>query len=74
MAVAGSFNNWDPADIFLTSVNGGDLFTGTVALPAGEQEYMFVVDGNFVTDPNADEYRLDEFGGQNAVLRLAPAR
>ncbi|HXI59907.1 MAG TPA: glycogen-binding domain-containing protein [Polyangia bacterium] len=74
VAVAGSFNNWDPADIFLTSVNGGDLFTGTVALPAGEQEYMFVVDGNFVTDPNADEYRLDEFGGQNAVLRLAPAR
>jgi hypothetical protein len=74
VAVAGSFNNWDPADTFLTSANGGDLFTGTVALPAGEQEYMLVVDGKFVTDPNADEYRLDEFGGQNAVLRLAPTR
>jgi hypothetical protein len=74
VAVAGSFNNWDPADTFLTSANGSDLFTGMVALPAGEQEYMFVVDGKFVTDPNADEYRLDEFGGQNAVLRLAPAR
>ncbi len=74
VALAGSFNNWDPADTFMTSTGGGDLFTATVALPPGEHEYVFVVDGKFVADPTADEYCLDDFGAQNAVLRLPPAR
>ncbi|HEY2899148.1 MAG TPA: glycogen-binding domain-containing protein [Polyangia bacterium] len=70
VAVAGTFNNWNAADAVLTSSNGGGVFTGTLALPPGDHEYMFVVDGRFVSDPNADEYRPDGFGNLNALLRL----
>jgi 1,4-alpha-glucan branching enzyme len=70
VAVAGTFNNWNATDAVLASSNGGGVFTGTFALPPGDHEYMFVVDGRFVTDPNAGEYRPDGFGNLNALLRL----
>jgi hypothetical protein len=42
----------------------------TVTLPPGMYEYMFVVDGKWITDPAADERRDDGFGRQNALLRI----
>jgi hypothetical protein len=70
VAVAGSFNSWNATETVLRAAADGSLFTATVALPRGEHEYMFVVDGRFVTDPDAGDYRPDGFGNQNAVLRL----
>jgi hypothetical protein len=70
VAVAGSFNGWNAAETVLRAAGDGSLFTATVALPRGEHEYMFVIDGRFVTDPDASDYRPDGFGNQNAVLRL----
>jgi len=42
----------------------------SVALPPGDHEYMFVVDGRFVPDPEAAERRPDGFGNENTILRL----
>ena len=49
---------------------GGGSFAANVRLPPGAHEYMFVVDGQWVTDPAATERRPDGFGRDNAVLRL----
>jgi len=70
VAVAGSFNQWSTDQTWLEPSGAGGIFVGTLALPPGEHEYMFVVDGQWVTDPAADERRPDGFGRQNALLRL----
>jgi hypothetical protein len=70
VAVAGDFNGWDPKGTLLVNQDGQGNFVGTVSLPPGAHEYMFVVDGKWVTDPAASELRPDGFGRTNAILRL----
>jgi Glycogen recognition site of AMP-activated protein kinase len=70
VAVAGDFNGWDPQGTPLLDQDGRGSFAGTVRLAPGAHEYMFVVDGEWVTDPAAAERRPDGFGRDNAVLRL----
>jgi hypothetical protein len=70
VAVAGDFNGWDPARTPLADRSGSGSFSGDVSLPTGSHEYMFVVDGKWVTDPTAAELRPDGFGRTNAILRL----
>jgi hypothetical protein len=69
VAVAGDFNDWNPSGTELLK-DGQGTFVGTMRLPPGAHEYMFVVDGQWVTDPAASELRPDGFGRTNAVLRL----
>jgi hypothetical protein len=70
VAVAGDFNGWDPAGVQMVNQDGNGTFAATIRLPPGSHEYMFVVDGEWVTDPAAAELRPDGFGRTNAVLRL----
>jgi hypothetical protein len=70
VTVAGSFNEWNTDALKLDDINHDGVFVATVPLPAGIHEYMFVVDGEWVTDPAASERRPDGFGRQNALLRL----
>ena len=70
VALAGSFNEWSTDRTWLAPAGEPDVFVATVALPPGVHEYMFVVDGRWVTDPAAEERRPDGFGRQNALLRL----
>ncbi len=71
VAVAGDFTRWDPVPLERRVRNGRLLWTGVVAVPRGEHEYMFVVDGEErVTDPLAPAVAEDGFGHRNAVLSL----
>jgi hypothetical protein len=70
VSLVGSFNQWSAEGIVLEPVSDGATFAGTVELPPGTHEYMFVVDGRWVTDPAAEERRDDGFGRQNSLLRL----
>jgi hypothetical protein len=70
VAVAGDFNGWDPGRTPLADRDGSGTFSGQASLPPGSHEYMFVVDGKWVTDPTAAELRPDGFGRTNAILRL----
>lgn len=70
VTVAGDFNDWDPASIPLEGPDAAGNFVATVPVPRGEHEYMFVVDGTWVTDPSAPERRPDGYGRENALLRL----
>jgi 1,4-alpha-glucan branching enzyme len=65
VAVAGSFNSWQPEQASCTS-NGAWIKELTIG--PGRYEYMFVVDGQWLADPNAREFTPNPFGGQNSVL------
>jgi len=69
VAVAGDFNGWSPEAAPLSRGPGG-AWSGELALPRGRHQYMFVVDGQWVTDPTAPVTLDDGFGHRNAVLDL----
>ena len=67
ICLAGDFNQWKVCDAPLSRVAEG-VWSITIDLPRGRHEYMFVVDGKWVTDPNAMGYSTDGFGNRNALL------
>lgn len=65
--VAGSFNGWVPQKSPL-SPTGNGRWVGDLAVGPGRYEYLFVVDGQWLPDPNARETVDNPFGGKNSVL------
>lgn len=63
VAVAGDFNGWSPT--FHPMTRSGEFWTCVIALPPGDYVFMYVVDGMWVTPPNAAELVPDGFGGWN---------
>jgi len=72
VCVAGTFNDWKPEKMPLVR-QGSDRWVGDLAVQPGRYEYMFVVDGQWVPDPNAKESVQNPFGGRNSVLVAAGA-
>ena len=73
--VVGSFNNWSRGLLHLRDENHDGIWHAAAVLPAGQHEYMFVVDGErWVTDPLAGRFVDDGFGGgrENSVLIVRP--
>ena len=65
---AGVFNNWSPtANKMIKDANG--VWSVVVALPAGDQQYKFVVDTQWFADPE-NGVTGGEFG--NSVVKVAP--
>lgn len=62
---AGAFNNWNSTANPMQK--NGDLWSITLALPAGEQAYKFVVDGQWFADPE-NGATTGEFG--NSVVTI----
>ncbi|HUC39908.1 MAG TPA: glycogen-binding domain-containing protein [Gemmatimonadales bacterium] len=74
--VVGSFNNWSRGLLHLRDENHDGIWHAAAVLPAGQHEYMFVVDGErWVTDPLAGRFVDDGFdaGRENSVLIVRPA-
>jgi 1,4-alpha-glucan branching enzyme len=67
VCLAGDFNRWKVCDTPLEKV-AEDTWTVSIELPPGRHEYMFVIDGRWVTDPNAPAHADDGFGHRNAVV------
>src|SRR5207245_8888973 len=54
VSVAGTFNRWDRDAAPLVRQGATGIWTTTVALPVGQHQYAFVVDGaRWVADPAA---------------------
>jgi 1,4-alpha-glucan branching enzyme len=68
--VAGSFNGWKPEKAPLKQAGNG-RWVGDLAVQPGRYEYLFVVDGQWVPDPNAKESVENPFGGRNSVLTVS---
>jgi hypothetical protein len=70
VALAGTFNQWDPAATPLVRTGASGVWAATLTLPAGQHQYAFVVDGaRWVADPAAPAVD-DGFGRRNSVLAL----
>ncbi|HTH49663.1 MAG TPA: glycogen-binding domain-containing protein [Candidatus Limnocylindria bacterium] len=65
--VAGSFNDWQPAQKSLHSAGAGSWLE-EISLTPGTYEYCFVVDGEWMADPQAKDSVANPFGGRNSVL------
>jgi hypothetical protein len=65
--VAGSFNEWKPDKTPLSPAGNG-RWVGDLSIKPGRHEYLFVVDGQWLPDPNAIESVGNPFGGKNSVL------
>jgi len=73
--VVGSFNDWSRGMLHLNDDDGDGIWHAEAVLPAGQHEYMFVVDGErWVPDPLAGRYVDDGFGAgqQNSLLIVRP--
>ena len=69
--VIGDFNNWNPAEGEMAKLKNG-TFKVLFDLPKDETyEYKYVVDGEFVNDPEADGYVFNDFAGaENSVVTV----
>jgi hypothetical protein len=70
VALAGSFTGWETRIELVESAPG--LWTARVAVPPGVHDYLFVVDGEWTSDPAAPEVP-DGFGGSNSRMFLPAA-
>ena len=73
VAVAGTFNDWDPKKHTLQH-NGDGVWFREAKLHPGQHEYCMVVDGHWMPDPVAQESRPNPFGGRNSVLMVSASR
>jgi 1,4-alpha-glucan branching enzyme len=64
--VVGSFNDWDASRTPMHREPQGS-WKATVWLPTGRYEYRFVVDGQWMSDPDAKEHVQNTFGSTNSV-------
>jgi hypothetical protein len=71
VSVGGDFDGWEGTHA-LADPDGDGTWTGRVPVGPGVHSYMFLVDGStWITDPNAERYADDGFGGRNAILAVA---
>lgn len=64
--IAGSFNDWGRSTPLAHTGRG--IWAVELLLPPGRYEYRFIVDGQWVDDPNAVEATPSPFGGMNGVF------
>lgn len=69
VAIAGSFNDWQPNATTMIALGQG-RWAKDLALPPGDYEYCLVVDGQWTPDPMAAEYVPNPFGGLNSIRKV----
>lgn len=70
VAVAGSFNDWDPTAKILADKTNEGVYRGVLMLAPGEYEYKFVVDGDWRIDENNPCFASNDLGTLNSVLKV----
>ncbi len=70
VAVAGTFNNWDPTKTPMKDNPDSGKFATTVKMSPGRHEYKFVVNGEWRVDPNCSESAPNDQGSMNSVLHV----
>jgi glycosidase len=65
----GEFNAWNAQSSAFTKTEKG--FTYSMALPPGNYQYLFVIDGKEKRDPSNKDSIDNGMGGWNSVIRIA---
>ena len=69
VSVAGTFNQWD-ADAQKMEKDKRGRWSAKVSLLPGRYEYLFVVDGHWLCDPQAKQSAKNVFGAMNSVVEV----
>ena len=69
VCLAGTFNQWDPEASAMIPLGNGK-WAKDLELAPGTYEYRLVVDGHWITDPNADHVIMNPFGERNSLLAV----
>ena len=67
--LCGEFNGWSPIATPMTRHNDGHWKT-TVALAPGRYQYKFIVDGEWIPDPAAQNNVPNQHGSLNSVVEV----
>ena len=65
--VAGGFNQWKGEA--MTKQKDGS-FAKTLTLKNGAYEYKFIVDGNWMVDPENNQWAMNSYGTMNSVAQV----
>ena len=68
VVLSGSFNKWNE-DVFKMKRND-EGWTITLKLRPDTYYYKFIVDGNWIEDPNNPDKVINEYGGFNSVVSI----
>jgi len=68
VALAGSFNNWNQSQFIFGKE--GDEWICRIDLEPGKHAYKFIVDGNWLLDPDNPNTEDDDYGVKNSVLMV----
>jgi len=71
VAIAGDFNNWNPASTPMSRHVELGVWQACVNIPPGRYRYRLVIDGQWVKDPYNPETETNPFGELNSVLEVA---
>lgn len=68
--VVGDFNNWTPESSYRLTLSDDGRWETRLSLAPGKYKYKFVVDGQWVTDPNNAEKEQNQYGTFNSIIDL----
>jgi len=67
--LAGSFSGWKRIPLKPTGQSG--YWETTLELPEGEHRFSYIIEGDRrLTDPTIAVREIDDFGGENSILRV----
>ena len=70
VSIAGSFNDWEPANALMTYEQSAKGYVLTLDLAPGYYEYKFVVNGVWILDESNPNFAANDFGTLNSVLNI----
>jgi chromosome partitioning protein len=70
VAIAGDFNNWQPATTPMKRVGETGVWQTKMKLPHGTYRYRLVVDGQWQQDPYNERSELNPYGEYNSILEV----
>jgi len=68
--IAGDFNNWMPESTPMVKNTTPGKWTMSLPLRPGRYRYRFMVDGEWVTDPNNKYVEANQFGELNNIIEV----
>ncbi len=67
--LSGTFNNWEPDSIKMKDTGNGH-FQHSVIIPKGRHEYKFIINDEWVADPECPHWNANEHGSLNSVIQV----
>ena len=68
--IAGDFNNWYPEPLFFSDALEEPRWRKRFSLKPGAYRYKYLLDGQWIPDPDNDKTVDDSFGGINSLINV----